>query len=225
MKTRLLIAGACALFGASATALGQQTIDPANSFAWNENCGWLNFHGGGPAVVLVRPTYLSGYVWGENIGWVHLGDVPPDGFQHANTDDTDYGVNMDATGEMSGFAWNENFGWINFAGGSMASPPNPAHLDLNAGRFRGFAWGENLGWINLDDVDHYVGVAPGCGSADFNCDGDVGTDADIDAFFACLGGNCPPAPCSGNADFNGDGDVGTDADLEAFFRVLAGGAC
>jgi hypothetical protein len=66
---------------------------------------------------------------------------------------------------------------------------------------------------------------PVCGSADFDCDGDLGTDADIEAFFACLGGNCPPPPCTSTADFNGDGDIGTDADIEAFFRVLAGGAC
>jgi hypothetical protein len=62
-----------------------------------------------------------------------------------------------------------------------------------------------------------------CGSADFNGDGDLGTDADIEAFFACLSGNCC-ATC-GSADFNGDGDLGTDADIESFFRVLAGGAC
>jgi hypothetical protein len=66
---------------------------------------------------------------------------------------------------------------------------------------------------------------PVCGSADFNCDGDIGTDLDIEAFFACLAGSCPPAPCTNNADFNGDGDIGTDADIEAFFRVLAGGNC
>jgi hypothetical protein len=66
---------------------------------------------------------------------------------------------------------------------------------------------------------------PPCGSADFNCDGDVGTDADIESFFNCLAGACPAAPCTGTADFNGDGDVGTDADIEAFFRVLAGGPC
>jgi hypothetical protein len=60
-------------------------------------------------------------------------------------------------------------------------------------------------------------------SADFNGDGDSGTDADIEAFFACLAGDC----ClrCGSADFNGDGDSGTDADIEAFFRVLAGGSC
>jgi len=68
-------------------------------------------------------------------------------------------------------------------------------------------------------------TSSGCGTADFNCDGDTGTDADIEAFFACLAGNCPSAPCSNTADFNADGDVGTDADIEAFFRVLAGGNC
>jgi hypothetical protein len=62
-----------------------------------------------------------------------------------------------------------------------------------------------------------------CGSADFNHDGDSGTDADIEAFFNCLAGNCCPM-CDG-ADFNFDGDSGTDADIEAFFRVLGGGAC
>ncbi len=66
---------------------------------------------------------------------------------------------------------------------------------------------------------------PVCGTADFNCDGDVGTDSDISGFFACLSGSCPPAPCTNSADFNGDGDIGTDTDIEAFFRVLGGGHC
>jgi hypothetical protein len=65
-------------------------------------------------------------------------------------------------------------------------------------------------------------IDPCCGSADFDGDGSPGTDADIEAFFACLAGrcceNCPQ-------DFDDDGDSGTDADIEAFFRVLAGGAC
>jgi hypothetical protein len=70
-------------------------------------------------------------------------------------------------------------------------------------------------------------IIPGsaCGSADFNCDGDVGTDADIEAFFACVAGSCPLPPCLSSADFNGDGDVGTDLDIEVFFQVLGGGAC
>jgi hypothetical protein len=65
-------------------------------------------------------------------------------------------------------------------------------------------------------------AAPTC-TSDFNGDGDNGTDADIEAFFACLAGNC--CPLCGSADFNNDGDFGTDADIESFFRVLAGGPC
>jgi hypothetical protein len=60
-------------------------------------------------------------------------------------------------------------------------------------------------------------------SPDFDGDGDMGTDADIEAFFACLAGSC--CPTCGSADFDGDGDIGTDADIEAFFRVLGGGDC
>jgi hypothetical protein len=80
--------------------------------------------------------------------------------------------------------------------------------------------------LRIDHAGFYAGpqsLPPRCGSADFNGDGDVGTDADIEAFFACLAGSC----CTGcgSADFNADGDTGTDADIEAFFRVLGGGSC
>jgi hypothetical protein len=68
-------------------------------------------------------------------------------------------------------------------------------------------------------------TGPTCDSADFDCDGDVGTDFDIQSFFSCLGGNCPPAPCANDADFDNDGDVGTDFDIQAFFRILGGGPC
>ncbi len=78
--------------------------------------------------------------------------------------------------------------------------------------------------INADVAFVITGtIGSPCGSADFDGDGDTGTDADIEAFFACLAGNCC-ATC-GTADFDGDGDTGTDADIEAFFRVLAGGNC
>jgi hypothetical protein len=70
----------------------------------------------------------------------------------------------------------------------------------------------------------FVGGSP-CGTADFDGDGDIGTDADIEAFFACLGGQCCPTCDPHGADFDGDGDIGTDADIESFFRVLAGGPC
>jgi glucose/arabinose dehydrogenase len=65
----------------------------------------------------------------------------------------------------------------------------------------------------------------GCGSADYNGDGDFGTDQDIEVFFRCLAGDCPLFCDIWCSDFNGDGDFGTDQDIEAFFRVLAGGYC
>ena len=68
-------------------------------------------------------------------------------------------------------------------------------------------------------------LSAACSSADFNNDGDSATDADIEAFFACLAGDCCAACWHLGADFNGDGDAATDADIESFFRVLAGGAC
>jgi hypothetical protein len=77
------------------------------------------------------------------------------------------------------------------------------------------------------DGNQFVVVPPPtdvCCRSDYDGDGDTGTDFDIQAFFACLGGNCC-ATCPGDADFNCDGDAGTDADIESFFRVLAGGNC
>jgi hypothetical protein len=72
-----------------------------------------------------------------------------------------------------------------------------------------------------------VTIVPGsaCGTADFNGDGDFGTDQDIEAFFACLSGACCAGCWHNGADFNGDGDFGTDQDIESFFRVLSGGSC
>jgi hypothetical protein len=125
----------------------------------------------------------------------------------------------------------KNFLWLS-APRPIVSPGTPFTGDLQAwirdGRL-------NPDWLRIGaDI---VGGSPapafnmvlqleGTGApcrADFNADGDSGTDADIEAFFACLSGNCC-ATC-GSADFNGDGDSGTDADIEAFFRVLAGGSC
>jgi len=80
--------------------------------------------------------------------------------------------------------------------------------------------------MRIDHAGFYPGpqtIPTPCGTADFNNDGDTGTDQDIEAFFACLGGHC--CPSCGSADFNGDGDTGTDLDIESFFRVLGGGTC
>ena len=63
-------------------------------------------------------------------------------------------------------------------------------------------------------------IVSGYSWSDFNGDGDSATDADTEAMYACLGGNCC-ATCD-SADVNGDGDVGTDLDIEVWFRLLGG---
>jgi hypothetical protein len=84
--------------------------------------------------------------------------------------------------------------------------------------------GSSGGWSAMQGVAVGVEVrGETCGSADFNGDGDFGTDQDIEAFFACLAGSCCAA--CGTSDFNRDGDFGTDQDIEAFFRVLSGAGC
>jgi hypothetical protein len=76
-------------------------------------------------------------------------------------------------------------------------------------------------------VQAWVITLPTCNpaAADFNGDGDTGTDQDIEAFFACLAGNCCATCCPCGGDINNDGDFGTDQDIEAFFQCLAGNCC
>jgi len=57
--------------------------------------------------------------------------------------------------------------------------------------------------------------------ADFNGDGESGTDDDIMALFRCIGGHC--CELCLDSDVNGDGDAATDQDIEAFFAALGGG--
>ena len=130
-------------------------IDPAHKFSWSENAGWMNWldADGGADGVFVDTDSLSGYIWIENAGWLNVGDG---GGPYANTNETNFGVNILSSGDLYGYAWGENIGWINFDTSSKA--PNQARFDAGAGRFRGYAWGENVGWINLNDATHYVGA-------------------------------------------------------------------
>jgi hypothetical protein len=57
----------------------------------------------------------------------------------------------------------------------------------------------------------------------FKPTGDVGTVADIEAFFRAPSGGHASQPR--RAPFNGDSDTGTDQDIDAFFGVLGGGDC
>lgn len=88
------------LFVSASTTSG--TIDPAHSYAWGENLGWVNF-AASSSNVTVADAGLAGYVWTQNYGWINLN--PSQG-----------GVRNDGEGDLSGYAWGENVGWINFDG-------------------------------------------------------------------------------------------------------------
>ncbi len=120
-------------------------IDPTNKCAWTENTGWANAaptNGGVTVYYNETNGYLTGLAWGENIGWIKLGNDA--GGPYANTNATDWGVNLDTTGNLTGLAWGENVGWIKF------NPSNSVvTIDKTTGRFTGDAWGENIGWVRF----------------------------------------------------------------------------
>jgi len=126
-----------------------------------------------------------------------------------------YWMSVAAILDFGGTADSVQWGWVRAQ--SIVGPPCQQSIDPPGGHT---PQGQDVAFVLIGSTG-----APGCGSADFNCDGDVGTDLDIEAFFACLAGTCPAAPCTNNADFDGNGDVGTDLDIEAFFRVLGGQPC
>jgi len=148
-----------------------------------------------------------------------------------------------AMGDLPGAVWSLDFlstgelvagGWLTFpdrqalvaiwTSGSWAPlvVPSPENENASVRSMRATSGGGLLLAVQLGYSSVYQWTPA---NSDFNGDGDFGTDADIEAFFACLAGNCCPACFPGGADFNSDGDTGTDADIESFFRVLAGGNC
>jgi len=158
-KTCLKMAPLTLIVAASVGAsifLAPSNIDPLAKFSWSENAGWMNWAdaNGGTNGVFVAADHLSGSIWMENVGWLNVGNG---GGPYANTDDTDYGVNILLGGNLSGYAWGENIGWVNFD--TSAQAPNQARFDAGAGRFRGYAWAENIGWINLDDSANFVATS------------------------------------------------------------------
>jgi hypothetical protein len=207
----LLAAAVLAILSAPAAALPSD-IDPDHKHAWGENIGWTNWRDAGdpPASqgVRVHETFLSGFIWGENIGWIDMGSgLPADGVRYGNLDGGDFGVNVDASGDLFGYAWGENVGWIQFDTRSQAE--DRARLDREARRFRGYAWGENIGWILLDDEEHFVGLIAVVPEVSFRR-GDANDSGRVDLAdpiftIGCLfrGTSCPRCPDAGDANDDG----------------------
>jgi hypothetical protein len=164
-------------------------------------------------------------------------------FDATGTDSPAYSMTVfdDSGNKVGGAAGtNTSAAVVNFGGAAAGLPaghyfiamcydsptPDLAPSPATAGRWHVRSESESAGFnFQLAVAVPWSACGPSvCCRNDFNGDGDVGTDADIESFFACISGNCC-ATCPPNADFNCDGDAGTDSDIEAFFRVLAGGSC
>jgi len=186
---------------AASSAHSQFLSTTTDRLAWGENIGWVNF---APVTLTLvdRPvffdTYASGFAWAENVGWFNLGDgSPADGMQYANTDNTDFGVNVEPDHSLTGFAWGENIGWINFRPFTdLINANQHARIDLAEGRLRGYAWAENVGWINFDSNEPTKFVRLRC-LADVNEDGIV-SPADFVAWISAF--NLGATECDQNFD-------------------------
>jgi len=198
--------------GAQAPAVGKQSYDPR----WvrfttcvasdNTNTVTLDFTGTdttGATIVVFDSS-------GNNVAQQNFTPVTPSG--------TPLPMVFDSTTVLPAGTY-----YVGMAfGGAQTSPLGRWHLrDVNGDN--GFNYAVSALVTNTDCGAPCPGNA--CGNQDFNGDGDFGTDQDIEAFFACLGGNCCATCFCQGSDFNGDGDFGTDQDIEAFFRVLGGGNC
>ena len=128
---------------------GQSTPDPASTFVYSANSGWIDFQPSEENGVVLSATYLSGNAYGVNFGWMNLGDgTPADGVNYTNDSGTDYGVNHDHLGNLSGYAYAANIGWVNF-GWTDSNDPNSPTIDPFTGSVSGYAYSANIGWIHL----------------------------------------------------------------------------
>ena len=180
------------LSGPGTTMAATGNISDTDKYGWSENTGWANFrptHGG----VTVSSTHLSGFAWLENIGWVKLGD--DSGGPYTNTASSNWGVNLDGSGNLSGYGWSETVGWINFN-----SSHSQVTIDLGSGDFNGYAWGENIGYVHFNNASPAYKV-----NAVIDSDGDGTPD---------ISDGCPldPAKIAAGACGCGVADTDTDGD-------------
>lgn len=146
MKTHIIILLALLLLG-NLGAGAASTIDPANSYAYGANIGWVNAVGDVANGAVIGQAFCSGYLYGANVGWIDIGDGSPvSGMAYGNASASDYGINHDGFGNLRGYAYGANIGWIHFE--STGDP----EVDLLTGALSGYAWGANVGWIDLSGV-------------------------------------------------------------------------
>jgi hypothetical protein len=131
------------------------TIDAANHYAYGANLGWLDWRSDTNHGAVIRTNVCSGYIYSANFGWINLGSgSPANGLYYQNNSASDFGVNVDGSGNLRGFAYGANIGWINFTN------PGTPQVDLATGKLSGSVWSANWGWISLSNVVAYVQTSP-----------------------------------------------------------------
>jgi hypothetical protein len=183
------------LIGTTA-AQASSSIDPARSFSWGANIGWVDWHPSAVHGAQVSEFICAGSLYSANIGWIHLGNGhPASGIRYRNDSGTDYGVNQDGYGNLRGLAWAANAGWIQFE--EQGAPK----VDLQTGRLTGLAYGANVGWIQLGNASFGVRVATIAPGADTDGDGIP------DAWERAWAGNLTQFNATSDSDGDGQSDL------------------
>ncbi|MCU4675489.1 tandem-95 repeat protein [Catenovulum sp. 2E275] len=129
-----------------------QVAEADNGYLWNEQLGWIYLQGS-KTTFEVYPDHLEGYIWSPVLGWIELGSQHQAKISHTylNTSSSDWGINIDSSGQFSGYGWNEKIGWIDFN-----SDGAQVNLNKATGEISGYAWNEQVGWIAFSSDVHTV---------------------------------------------------------------------
>jgi hypothetical protein len=123
------------------------TINGTNHYAYGANLGWVDWRGDATHGAVIGTNVCSGYIYSANFGWISLGNgSPANGLHYQNNSASDFGVNVDSSGNLSGYAYGANIGWINFTN------PGTPKVDLASGSLSGSVWSANWGWISLSNT-------------------------------------------------------------------------
>jgi len=142
------------------------TINAASHFSYGANLGWMDWRGDVANGAILGEYVCSGFIYSANTGWINLGSgTPTNGIQYLNLSANDFGVNLDAFGNLRGFAWGANIGWLNFEG--TGAPK----VNMFSGTLTGFVWSANCGWISLSNAFASVKVDAIPRGADSNGNG------------------------------------------------------
>lgn len=133
MKRKYILTAICLLLmitvgAAQSFASETNGTIPANSYAWGENIGWINF-GASNSNIHVTDLAVTGYAWSSTYGWI-------------NFSPTNGGVTNTPNGVLRGHAWSSALGWIPFTGVTINT----------SGKFTGMAGtaSSTAGRINFD---------------------------------------------------------------------------